>query len=77
MLEDERNQTKFVGNAAMWDTHCSSTLKQQCDPGSMEADPKLDTTFTPVGCRWGRRGRGHACLLPLAATQNRAVAGVQ
>lgn len=53
MLEDERLTSTFVGNAAGWNAHCAN-ISQQCDAGSSEADPKLDSTFSHAGCRWVR-----------------------
>ena len=51
MLEDERIGLAFVGNYTMWNAHCSSTLQQQfCDVNSIEADPKLDSKFSPQTC---------------------------
>ncbi|EFJ49544.1 hypothetical protein VOLCADRAFT_89861 [Volvox carteri f. nagariensis] len=51
MLEDERTESPFVGNATGWARHCTVTLQQAyCDINSIEVDPKLDSNFTPLVC---------------------------
>jgi hypothetical protein len=51
MLEDERSRSNFVGNYTSWSAHCSGHLRQpKCDIGSIEANPKLSSNFTPISC---------------------------
>ncbi|KAG2445606.1 hypothetical protein HXX76_000217 [Chlamydomonas incerta] len=49
MLEDERPNSTFVGNASGWAAHCSAGLRQAfCDVNSTEADPRLGADFSPL-----------------------------
>ncbi|PNH08902.1 hypothetical protein TSOC_004508 [Tetrabaena socialis] len=51
MLEDERENSIFVGNATGWAKHCTADLaKPNCDINSLEADPLLSAAFAPLSC---------------------------
>lgn len=54
MLEDERVGFTFVGNLTGWRAHCMSIMpsngKWRCDNDSIEANPKLTSSFSLQSC---------------------------